>query len=194
MRRLVFAIAGSLMLLVLAGCTPPQGPKYPEITFTHLPPTEFNVAEIKVVTKYRPPMREPNVDHIFPVPPLNAVERWVKDRLRATGAQGSITVTILDASAIETVLKQSGGLKGAFTKEQSERYDVAVAVEITGEHPVGNKTASASARATRGTSVREDVTENDRDETWYNMTKTVMTDFNLAMETEIRKSFKKFMR
>ena len=194
MRRLGFVIAGSFMLLMLTGCPGPQAPQYPDITFTHLPPMEFNVAEIKVVTKYRPPMKAPNVDHIFPVPPLNAMERWVKDRLRATGAQGTLTVTILDASATETVLKISGGIKGAFTKEQSERYDAVVAMEITGVHPVGNKTASASARATRGTTVREDATVNDRNDTWYNMTKTLMTDFNLAMETEVRKSFKRFMK
>lgn len=194
MRRLGFAIAGSFMLLVLTGCPGPQSPKYPEITFTHLPPMEFDVAEITVVIKYRPPMRDPNVDHIFPVPPLNAVERWIKDRLRATGTQGSLTITILDASAIETKLKLTGGIKGALTKEQSERYDVVVAVEIRGEHPVGNKTASANARVSRGTTVREDITVNGRDETWYKMTKTLMTDFNLAMETELRRNFKKFMK
>jgi hypothetical protein len=194
MRRLGFVIAGSFMLLVLTGCPGPQGPKYPAITFTHLPPMEFNVAEIKVVTKYRPPMRDPNVDHIFPVPPLNAVERWVKDRLRATGSQGSLTITILDASAIETKLELTGGIKGALTKEQSERYDVAVSVEIMGEHPVGKLSANASARITRGTTVREDATVNDREETWYNMTKTLMADFNLTMETEIRRNFKKFLK
>ena len=194
MRRLGFVIAGSFMLLVLTGCPGPQGPKYPAITFTHLPPMEFNVAEIKVVTKYRPPMRDPNVDHIFPVPPLNAVERWVKDRLRATGTQGTLTITILDASAIETKLELTGGIKGALTKEQSERYDAVVSVEIKGEHPVGKISANARARITRGTTVREDATVNDREETWYNMTKTLMTDFNLTMETEIRRNFKKFMK
>lgn len=194
MRHLGFVIAGSFMLLVLTGCPEPQGPKYPEITFTHLPPMEFDVAEIKVVTEYRAPMRAPNVDHVFPVPPQIAVERWIKDRLRATGAQGTLTITIVDASAIETKLELKGGITGALTKEQSERYDVVVAVEVKAEHPVGKKTARASARITRGTTVREDATVNDRDETWYNMTKTLMTDFNLTMETEIRRNFKKFMQ
>lgn len=193
MRRLGVLIACSFALFTVSACPGPAGPLFPDITFSHLPPIELDVAEIKVVTVYKPPMRGPNVDHVFPQPPLTVAERWVSDRLRAVGDSGTLTVRILDASAIETELEQSGGLKGAFTKEQAQKYDAVVSMDIEATDPSGKK-ASARTTARRGMSVREDATVNDREETWYKLTEELMKDFDRAMEGEIRKNFKNFMK
>ena len=66
----------------------------------------------------------------MPIQPHMAVSRWVSDRLKPTGSSGHAKVTIRDASVIEESLKSVGGLRGAFTTEQSERYVGKIEVEI----------------------------------------------------------------
>ena len=62
-----------VMALGLAACEAPVSiQKLPELTYGHLPPLKLNVAKIEVVAQYQPPLREPNVEHLFPTPPLKA--------------------------------------------------------------------------------------------------------------------------
>ena len=194
MRRLVFVSLCLLFPLVLSGCPGPAAPVYPDITFAHLPPLKFDVAEIRVVVEYRPPGKAPNVDHEFRQSPLTVAKRWAADRLRAVGNSGLLTVRIIDASVIETDLELSGGLKGAFTKEQAERYDAVISVEVEAYDRDTSKRATATTSSRRGTSVSEGVSLNDRERTWYDLTDKLMQDFDQAMEREIRRNFGLFLK
>lgn len=194
MRRLYTIIVFSIAALGLAACQPPAGPKYPDITFDHLPPIELDVAEIVIRTPYREPLEPPHVGEQFPVTPSRAALNWAQDRITAVGTSGEAVVTIVESGAVEKELERTEGVKGLFTKDQAQAYEVVVEMKIEARTSEGQRKGSAVMRVTKKTSVPEDATMNEREETWYQLTKDVMNSFNDAMEQQIRSSLGAFMR
>lgn len=189
-RPVRFTLIAMLSFGLLASCIqPPATPLYPDIRFDNEPPLLLAVASIDVRNEYVSPGQPPNIEQRFPIAPARAAELWAHDRLKANGQTGRARFTITDASATETALPQEGGIKGAFTDQPSERYDVALAgrLEILDEH--GFTLRTASVKSFRSQSVLQSITPNDRDRTWYEMTKTLITDFDHQMEVEIRNNF-----
>jgi hypothetical protein len=183
------------LLAPLAACdTPPSRPTFPDIRFTDQPPLRIDVAALDIRTEYQAPFRPPNVEHLFPVPPARAAENWARDRLQPVGRSGRARYAIRTASAIETELPKSSGLKGAVTTEAAQRYDLTLegSLEVLDEH--GLPVRTVRAKATRSQTVLEGITPNQREETWYAMTKGVMADFNQQMENEIRSNFGTYLQ
>jgi hypothetical protein len=121
------------------------------------------------------------------VPPERAVENWAHDRLVPTGTERRLRVRIIDASATETHLpRKAEGIRGAFTTEQTERYDVSIEVTIDLTNERGFAERSVSAKVTRSTTVAENVTPNERDKAWYDLTRAAMADFDAEMERQLR--------
>ena len=186
-----------LPLLMLAACTSPERPRYPDITFGHLPPLRLDVASVEVVRAYTPTSMAPNIEQSFPTPPMQAMERWVRDRLQAVGTSGVATVTITDASATESRLPRTDGIRGAFTTDQTERYTarVEMTVEASRVDPDGaRRNGTAVAQATRSRTAAEDATMNQRETIWFEMTEAMMREFDAAMATEVQKNLGAFLR
>ena len=173
--------------LAIAACeTPAMAPQYPEITFGHLPTIDLNATDVRIISDYQPPMQAPNVEHLFPVTPANALQRWAKDRLAAKGIGNVARFTVSDATVTETVLKTEPGLKGVFHKEPSARYDGSIAgmLEILDER--GFRKGFATARVSRSRSILEGASINERERMWFELTEALMADFNAEMEKNIR--------
>lgn len=183
-RFLKFFVLLLLPAFVLAGCeTPVQVQSLPELSYAHLAPLKLNVGKIEIISQYRPPLKNPNVDHLFPTPPLKAIRQWATDRLRAVGSSGVAKVVIRNAAAIETALAQQKGLKATFTKQQAFRYDLTL--EATVEIHTRQGGGDASAKATRFTTLGEDASVNERNKVWLKLTETLMRDFNAEMEKNL---------
>ncbi len=183
-------ILGAGILAFVAGCsTPPPRPVFPDIRFTTEAPIRLDVAAIDVRDDYQPPLRPPNVDHLFPVPPARAAENWARDRLRATGNVGRAVFILRNASVIETELPRTPGITGVLTTAPAQRYDITLQATIQIVDAQGLPLRTASVTTTRSQSVLEGITPNERDRAWYDMTKAVMADFNGQMVTEIRNNF-----
>lgn len=183
------------VLFLLAACiTTPEKPRYAEITFQHLAPLRLDVGEIRVVNEYRAPLKSPNVEHELPVKIDQSVRRWVQDRLQAVGGSGAYAVvTIKDASALEKPLPKTAGFKGLFTKDQSELYEFNVRAEIQIIDINGNK-GLAIAQSQRSRSLSEEATLNERDALYFELTESLMRDFDLEMEKNIRSFLGQFVR
>ena len=140
-----------LSATALAACTtPPPAPRYPQLTFTHLPAFRLNAARLDVVEAYAPAPGARDVAAGMPVPPAEAARRWASDRLSPRGPAGEIVFTITDASVIEVPLKRTTGLRGVVTDDQSERYDghLAAGNDADGNrHGVGNPGSRPVRRA-----------------------------------------------
>lgn len=193
-RRTVFLAAASAALGLLAGCET-QVPRsdFPELAYSQLPPINLSVARIDVIQQYHPPGKKPNVEHLFPVVPALAAERWARDRLKAVGADGVARVTVVYAGVVEVPLKRMGGIEGAFTTEQSERYDGAIEIKIeilTGD---GRMAASVSSRAERRRTVPEDITLLGREKVWFEMTEAMMNDLNASLDRQIKENFGRWL-
>jgi hypothetical protein len=190
MNRRAFLLAGAAML-VLAACesSPPPRPVFPDIRFTERPPMRIDAAAIDIERQFRPTLRPPNVEHLFPVSPERAMENWARDRLQATGTSRRVRVRIVDASVREIELPRTGGVRGAFTTDQAQRYDATVEMSVDVMSDRGFSERSVTAKAARSRSVPENITPNDREMVWYQLTKELMADLDVELERQIRSNF-----
>ncbi|MSO65745.1 MAG: hypothetical protein EXQ85_08130 [Alphaproteobacteria bacterium] len=190
-----FVLVGFAATAGLAACAaylPP--PPLPELSYAHLPPIRLNVGQIEVNEIYEPPLKPPNVEHLFPTTPQTAARRWAADRLQAAGGEGRAVFVIRRASVIETKLPRAQGLRAMFSNEQSERYDgrLEVAIEIRNDR--GFQDAFATAQADRSRTLPENVTLYGRERAFLEITEGLMKDVNDQLEVNIRQYLSRYLR
>jgi len=183
------------VVFLLTGCaTEVQKPGFSQITFAHLQPISLNVARIEVENRYVSPATRPNVEHEFPVSPAAVASNWGRDRLRAVGQSGVARVVVRRASVVEVPLKRTTGVTGAFTRDQSERYDAIIDMMVELRDADGNVRVTAESTAKRSRSVSENVSLIEREKIWFEMTETMMSDLNTALENQVRIHMKEWIR
>jgi hypothetical protein len=188
MHRRNFLLASTL-LLVACESGPPPRPTFPDIRFTGEPPLRIDAAGVDIVRVFRPSLQAPQVEHLFPVAPERAMENWALDRLQPVGTSRRIRVRILDASVKEVELPRTTGVRGAFTTDQAQRYEAVAEMTVDLMSDRGFPERSVSAKATRSRSVPEDITPNDREKVWYELTQALMADLDAELERQIRANF-----
>ena len=194
MRRREFLLLTSSALLASACDTPPKRQSFATLTFQDRPNIRLDVAQIEIVQAYKAPGKSPNVDHLFPQKPVDVATAWGRDVLRAVGERGMATYTVLDASAIDTPLPRSTGLTQVFKTEQSDRYDLKIAIRLDVGNPLLQATGSAEATATRSQTVAENMTLNQREAVWFAMTESAMRELDQKLEIAIRDKLRVFVR
>ena len=153
-----------VLVFVLGACeTPVQLEIMPELTFGHLPTIELNVAKIKFDNRYTPPLKSPNVEHLFPTPLGKVLNQWASSRLKPVGGSDAARLIISDASVAETALKKDTSFTGTFTKQQSHRYDLKIEATLEIYGLTGKRRGFATAVATRLQTMPEDVSLNQRE-------------------------------
>lgn len=170
-----------------------QEKKYPEITFVNSPSIAIDVQQVEITREYVPRGAKPNVEHLFPVTPNDAVTRWVGDRLVPVGRSRLVRVVVKDASVIEVPLEKTGGIKGWFTTDQAERYDATMEVVVEIRSDVG-RDAYASARVKRSQTIEEGASPAKRREVWYAMTERLMADLDKELERSMRQYLSPYLR
>ena len=182
-------------LALLAACdTPPMRQSYATLTFQDRPPIRLDVAKVEIVRAYQAPGIAPHVDHLFPQRPVDVAANWGRDVLRAVGQHGQATYTILDASAPDTLLPRSPGLTQMFRTEQSDRYDLHIAVKLEVANPQLQATGIATAEAFRSQTVAENMTLNQREAVWFQMTESAMRELDGKLEAAIKDKLRVFVR
>ena len=180
---------------LLAACeTAVPNKQFPNLRYTHLPAISLAISRVEVVEQYQSSTVKPHVEAEFPVLPVRAASQWVMDRLSAVGGTDIVRATVTKASVVEVPLKRSRGVRGAFTKDQSERYDATLAVKIEILGSRGQQRGIVSSEATRSQTVSEDVTLADREQIWFRMTEAMMNDLNGSLEKQIREHFRRWLR
>lgn len=183
------------VVFLLTGCaTEVQKPGFSQISLAHLQPISLNVARIEVENRYVSPATRPNVEHEFPVSPAAVASNWGRDRLRAVGQSGVARVVVRRASVVEVPLKRTTGVTGAFTRDQSERYDAIIDMMVELRDTDGNVRVTAESTAKRSRSVSENVSLIEREKIWFEMTETMMSDLNTALENQVRIHMKEWIR
>ncbi len=187
----------ALTAALLGACnTPEPRARFAEMTFEHRGDLRLDVGAIEIQTEYRAPLAAPHVEHLFPVAPEAAMRRWARDRLAATGAPGRRARFIVkDARVIEEKLARTEGVRGAFTRDQTERYTITLeaALQIVGARGAAPE-AFATARAVRSRSVAESVTVNQRERAWFELLEEAMRDLDVELESRIRGNLAQYLR
>lgn len=154
-------------------------------SFQQQGPIMLDVAEIEVVDDYTAPMKEPNVEHLIPMSPADAVRLWAADRLKADGTVGRARVVIRDAAVKEVPLQRTEGVRGWFTKDQSERYEGTLSVEVQVEGP-GGYTGFTSVAVARSTTVPEDVSLAEREKAMLALVQSMAADLDAQLDAAIK--------
>jgi hypothetical protein len=176
-----------LFLFGLAACsssTPAPNTQPP--SFTQYAPINLDVARIDMIEEYKSPFAAPNVEHLMPYTPADSVTLWVKDRLRATGHDKILQVTIKDASVKSIDLPKTQGLTGLFTNDQDKKYDGRLEVEmrIYGDQPMS--LANTSVVVTRSITIPENASPNVRKSAYIQMVQDMLKTLNDKLELNIR--------
>jgi len=181
-----------MLLIGLTSCSVPAlSPTYPEITFSHLPPIQLNVAEVDIIENYVPPHRAPNVDHRFPITPVAALRRWIVDRIEAAGKTRRGRVIIEDARVVAVDLPVRKGLEGLFYKEQEVRYDAAMEARVEVRSERGYRDSFATARVVRSRTVPGEMTLAEKGRVFFDLTEELIKELNSVLEINIRKHMQK---
>jgi hypothetical protein len=183
-RRNLIAVA--LCSALLASCgPPPMTPNYPDIRFNQTQPFTLNARQIEIRTLYIPT----DTDRAYPVPPVQALQNWGRDRLRANGSGTPARFTIGKATALIRDLPIQDGFKANFTDQVSQQYDVAVdaTIEILDDHGLAARTVHVTANRSR--TALQSATPVQREQIRYEMVRDLMADFDRQAETQLRNNF-----
>lgn len=179
------------LVLMITACQPvPYQPQYTMPRYDNLPKIPVNAAQLQVIQQYHSPMQPPAVEHLMPIAPSAAAEQWIRDRVQLVGTNGTVTFVISDAHVTEQALPRTKGIAGAFTKDQSSRFDgrLAVTAHLDANLPVASY-ADAESEVTIKRSLAEDATIQTREEMFYAMMKDMTQRFGDAIEPQLRARF-----
>ena len=181
------------MALLLAGCeTNVPARSFPDIGFLHKTPYKLDVATIEVDKQAPAAPETGSIVHELPVTVDAVAEKWAHQRLVAVGTNGSAVVKIEKASMVEENLKKTGGLRGVFTTDQTQRYtaDLEISLSLSNEH--GKGMVRASARKIR--TIAEDATLAEREKLWFDMVETLAREVDDEMDRQIGGHLQEFLR
>jgi hypothetical protein len=182
-----------LIALMLAACASKQSQPSPKLSLSRLTPIKLNVETIEVVTRYRAPMTPPYVDHRFPVPPELALQRWAHARLKATGSADTAKFIVIEASVTEEALPTTTGLMGAIKIEPATRYIATAKGDLEIRNSDGRRVGGARTTVSRTRTINEGATAEERDAVWFDLTETLISDFDATMEKAIRQHMSEWM-
>lgn len=182
MKKLCLVLATTF----LTACTtvaPVQRPM-PRYVYQQYPATLLKVGSIQVVEAYTSPADNKHAEQLMPEPLPRAVANWARNHFKADNSgQGTLTITIKDAGVLEKDLPPSGGFRGAVTIEQSERYDAHVLVEFRVDGNGSGPDGTGIVNVTRGQTIAENASLQDRDRIWTRMAEAIMTDLDAGTQT-----------
>jgi hypothetical protein len=160
--------ASLLLPLILTACGGGERTDFPPLRYTYLPPFRLNVANIQIDQRFVPSGMRPDVTHLDPAPPVEALRQMAQDRLVAVGAANTAVFAITNAS----LTKQGDLITGEMTVELS----------IVG--PDGGRLGFARADVSRQRSGSTD----DLRATLYDFTKAMMDSMNVEFQYQLQRN------
>ena len=185
-----------LGLLFLAACV--EGPPVsttPDLTFANFEPIQVNAASVEVIDNYKPPLRDPNVEHSFRLPPYAAAARLLRHQLVAAGSANTLRAVIEDASVIREEIPQDKSFTGYFTQQATARLKgkMLVRFELVDPKAPDIVVGHAEVVARREKTLMEDMSPADRDVATFTLTSDLMDDVNDGLKSIVKGTFgKKF--
>lgn len=196
-RRFLQLAAFGLPALALAACgsdRPPPAPTFMAPHFSPGNPVWLHARVLDVQDSYLPPLKAPNIESQLPVSLGDTAVLWARTRLRATGVGGNTArLTLTRAAVTETPLPRTGGIGGLFTRDQVSRIDTDLIGELAIIDHEGRQIGFAQVRVTRGLSIAEGTTLNERNAILNALINDTATAFGRGMEGKIEADMDRFI-
>lgn len=171
------------LMLSFTGCSYVQSDTPAPLSFKRYQPIILNVGTVEFIDEYKSPGKAPNVEHLLPYSPEEAMRIWVKERIRATGNESTLQVIIKDGSVISTPLATSTGVMTFLGLAQDKRYDLNLVVEmrIYGRGSAISE-ASIQVSAQRTISITDNTSLHERNVAFQRMIAEAMESINAELE------------
>lgn len=178
-RRSRLLATGTLLLLpfLLQGCASDDDTQtFAPLTYTYLSQIHLNVGRLNIVDNMPPGTTPGDISAKAPVTPQQALEEMARDRLIASGADGSATFTITRAS----ILHEPGGtLQG----DLDVRLDMLT--------PTGDRAGFTTAHVSRTLNPGDKDPESRS--VLYDLVSQMMQDMNVELEFQIKKTLRDWL-
>lgn len=184
---------GLCLLLVTACMQAPPATVVPDLTFENTQPVYLNVKSIEIVDEYRPPLKEPNIEHNYQLSPADAVKRLILRQFVANGQDKILRVIIEDAPVIKEDLPTTSGFWSNFTQEPAERFvaHLSLRFELVSQDSPDIILGHARVVADRSRSILKGASLADRDRAFFELTESLMKDMQESFSTIVKNTFSK---
>lgn len=144
-RGLALIVAAGILL---AGCANRSTGPAPRGGDPTAPPLVFQLGSVEIVDDTGGAADQAGMAEAFATPPDQALRNWAALRLQETsGRPGLLRFHMTAAQAERTSLDGTPGIKGWFTRDQTERVAITLAGRLEALRNDGSLIASATARA-----------------------------------------------
>ncbi len=181
-RRFLTLAAALLGVMALTQCNSVEPIRYKPLSFSHYQPIYMAVSNIETIKEYKSPAKPPYVEHLLPYSPTEAMEIWVKDRLRVVGGDPAMQIIIKDASVVSKELPKPPGFKGLITNSQDKEYKARLEVEMRIYGQKAMSEASIRVAAERTITVAVNASVDQRQVIFRKMISDLMETINSEAE------------
>ena len=189
--KILLSLFAVLLLSACVEVAPDTRP--PDMTFENYSPVVLNVAKIEVIDRYHPPLREPNIEHNFPLSPAAAAKKLAEKILVAAGTRDILHVYIEDASVVREEILQENKIWDIFDHKPAERLKAKVLLrfELVSFDAPDIVIGHAEVIAKRNKELLRGISMADRDRAYFSLTGDLMDDVSDGMKNVVRSTFGK---
>ena len=125
----IFIIVFSLSLI---SCQSPAPFSNLKLNFDHLEKISLNISEIEIISIYKPPLKRPNVDHLYEETLSEIASRYFLYKFNTLDNNKRLRIVIKEASLKKNTKKnsQKSAIINLFNNKSSTSYYAVLKVEI----------------------------------------------------------------
>ncbi len=158
--------------------------------YSHLTALRLNVAEVEVP---EPGPGAVQVQGAAPLNPAQEMRRMAQERLLPVGASGEARFRIDRAQLLRERLPTSGGLAGAFRREQAERLSCDLLCRLEVASSDGARTGFVQAAARRTRTLEEGIAPAASARAAEELVRQTMDELNVELEYQVRRTLRDWL-
>ncbi len=162
------------LVVLLAGCKPPEKPVFEAFDFAYLTTIKLNVATIEIEDAWVPRGAARHVEYLAPTRPVKALRLMAEHRLVTGGTVGQAIFAVDDAS----IIAYRGRFEGSF------------AVHLELQDAEGQQVGIASARVRDSVAARDEEDQTASQVDLEGLMRRMMEKMNVEFEYQVRQALK----
>jgi hypothetical protein len=169
------------VLFFMTGCTVTPPVKEAGITSLSSEPIRLKVGSVNVVKHYIPTEQPPFIDHWMTPTPMTIVSQWLQDRFLTTGKGGRATITVEDASLMESIIPAP---QTPFSKTQL-KYTGHLAIRLDVWDSEGRPRGAVQGTASAARTVPESLNLLEKEKIWLDLVEEMINQLDRSMTPKI---------